>query len=243
MSPPHILLEEDYQKPLHALPVNFDYTQALESKFFYNHREGAIFRIQELKALAGSEFSGCVEVFSCYFNEMALDGVCAVAEDYSDPYEAANKALEAFDVESETLVGRYSFKDFEIREKELYVGKQIKGAYVHPSYQQYGISSFIYKYLTQKYAILVCDNNQTYMGHMLWVLSILKWGVIKVYDCVEHKFIGEIDHKEDPSPIKPWSVPFNFPMQNEKYLRQDMCVRTDIQFHNIVLVADSSLLI
>lgn len=38
MSPPHILLEEDYRKPLHALPVNFDYTQALESKFFYkNH--------------------------------------------------------------------------------------------------------------------------------------------------------------------------------------------------------------
>ena len=242
MSPPHILLEDDYQKPLHDLPANFNYQSPNEVRYFYNQTYGNIFKIQELKANNGSEYAGCIELFSCYFNEMALDGVCAVAEDFDNPYEAASKALEAFEIESETLIGRYSFKDFEIKDTESKIGKQIKGAYLSESYQQFGISPFIYKYLATKYGVLVCDNTQTYMGHMLWALSILKWGIIKVYDCVEHKFIGEIDHQLDPAPIKPWSVPFNFPMQKEKHLRQDMCVRTDVQFHNIVLVVDNSTL-
>jgi hypothetical protein len=242
VSPPHILPEEDYNKPLHTRPFCFNYDETLEISFFFNPREAAIFKIQEYKAQAGSEYSGCIEVSYCHFNEMALDGVCAVAEDFQDPYEAANEALKAFDIEDEILIGRYAFKDFEVHAEEVKVGKQIKGAYVVPDYQESGISSFVYKHLTKKYGLLICDNYQTYMGHMLWVLSILKWGIIKVYDCVEKKFIGDVEYKDCPANLKPWSIPFNFPMQNEKYLRLDMCVRTDTQFHNIVLVADTTLL-
>lgn len=240
MSPPHILLEEDYSKPLHNLSAYFDYSKLGESKSFYNHREGFIFRLQEVNALSGSEYCGCVEIYACNFNEMALNGINDVTEDFLDPFEAASKALEAFEPDSETLIGRYTFKNFKL-EGDC-IGKQIKGAFVHPEYQQSGISSFTYRYLTKKYGFLVSDNNQTYKGHMLWTLSILKWGVIKIYDCVEERYIGMIDYTQNPCPIKPWSVPYNFPMQNEKFLREDMCDRTDVEYHHIVLVADGSMI-
>lgn len=244
MSPPEILLLEDFDKPLHDLPLYFDYEELTESRFFYNHIYGGLFKFKELKATEGSEFSGCLEVYCCQFNEMALDGVCAVAEDFQDPYEGATAALKAgFDIIHEELIGRYAFKDFIFYEnEEEKVGKQIKGAYIHKEYQQFKIATLIYKYLAKKYGYLISDNNQTYQGHMLWVLSVLKWSKVRSYDCVEHKFISIYDPDETSPDFKPWSVPYNFPMDKEKFLTMDLCVRTDIPLNNVVLIANSSLL-
>ena len=237
MAPPHILIDESYNKPLIPLPVYFSYENVIESKYFYNQREGGIFCLKELQASEGSEFSGCVELFYCEFNnEYALDGVCAVADEYLDEYEAASKALEAFEIEAEILIARYAFKDIEIlNESIVRTGKQIKGASILAKYQRNGVSSFIYTYLLKKYDVLVCDNYQTYKGHMLWVLSIVKLSVIRVYDLAKKQFIGTFD-KVNPCLIKPWSVPYNFPSENEKFLRLDACVYTEFEFHSIVLI-------
>lgn len=237
MAPPHILPEENYNKPLIPLPVYFSYENILESKYFYNQREGGIFCLKELQASEGSEYSGCIELFYCEFNnKYALDGVCAVADEYSDEYEAADKALEAYEVEKEILIARYAFKDLEIINDSIEItGKQIKGASISANYQRNGVSSFIYKYLLKKYGVLVCDNYQTYKGHMLWVLSIVKLSLIRIYDLTKKEFIGTFD-KVSPCLIKPWSVPYNFPPDKEKFLRLDACVYTELEFHSIVLV-------
>lgn len=241
--PPHILIDDNYSKPLTPLPLYFSDDEIIESKYFYNQREGGVFHLKELKASEHSEYSGCVELFYCHFNnEFALDGVIATAEEYADEVEGAAKAMEAFEIEKETLVARYAFKDIEIIcESVPQIGKQIKGAFMLAQYQRSGISSYIYIYLLKKYGLLVSDNYQTYMGHMIWVLSIAKLGKIQVYDLAKKEYIGTFD-KVNPCSFKLWSVPFNFPPEKEKFLRLDACEYTALEFHNIVLVADRSLL-
>lgn len=237
MAPPHILIDDNYNKPLISLPVYFDYDNIVESKYFYNQREGGIFCFKELKSSENSEYSGCIELFYCEFNnEYALDGVCDVADEYPDEFEAAEKALDAFEIEKEILIARYTFKDLEIlHESILKVAKQIKGASILAKYQRNGVTSFLYKYLLKKYGALVCDNYQTYKGHMLWVLSISKLGIIRIYDLVKKQCISTFD-QVGPCSVKSWSVPYNFPPEYEKFLRLDACVYTDLEFHNIVLV-------
>lgn len=245
MSPPDIMLEENYQKPLHNLPLEFNYEKPAESRYFFNPAFGGLFKFNELKGTPGCEFSGCLEVFYCHVNDMALDGISAVALDYDDPYEGAKEALNAgFDIEHEKLIGRYTFKDFVFQDDDgqRKVGKQIKGAFIHPDFKQYKIATLLYKYLTKKYHYLISDNNQTYQGHILWVLSVLKWGKVKSYDCVEERFISAYDPNDNPPDFKPWSVPYNFPMDLEHHLRADLCVRTNTPLTNVVLIANSSLL-
>ncbi|AXJ90020.1 hypothetical protein EXE06_12405 [Acinetobacter pittii] len=247
MSPPDILPEDNYEKPLHSLPLEFDQNKPVESRFFFNHAYGALFKFNELKGNPKCEYSGCIEVFYCHVNEMALSGICAVAEDYEDPYEAATKALEAgFGIDCEEMIGRYTFKDFIFHESdEKTLGKQIKGAFANAEFQQFKIATLIYKYLTKKYGFLVSDNNQTRQGHTLWVLSVLKWAKVKSYDCVEQRFISAYETNRPCPDFKPWSVPYSFPMDKEHLLRMDLCVRTDTPLNNVVLIAsfpdDSSL--
>ncbi|CAP02677.1 hypothetical protein ABSDF3409 [Acinetobacter baumannii SDF] len=153
MSPPDIMLEENYQKPLHNLPLEFNYEKPAESRYFFNPVFGGLFKFNELKGTPGCEFSGCLEVFYCHVNDMALDGMSAVALDYDDPYEGAKEALNAgFDIEHEKLIGRYTFKDFVFQDDDgqRKVGKQIKGAFIHPDFKQYKIATLLYKYLTKR---------------------------------------------------------------------------------------------
>lgn len=242
MSPPDILPEDNYQKPLQSLPLDFDYEKPIETRFFFNHFSGRMFKFNELKGNPGCEYSGCIEVFYCHYNEWAENAVIAVAEDCDDPYEGASRALEAgLDYEYERLIGRYTFKDFTFQDQEeIKSGKQIRGAYIDEDFQQYKIATLIYKFLAKKYSHLISDNHQTRQGHKLWVLSVLKWGKVRAYDCLEQKFIGSFDPIDPSEDFKPWSIPFNFPAENEKFLIMEFCVRTDVPLANVVLIAHGS---
>ncbi|EJB8458673.1 hypothetical protein MW365_003523 [Acinetobacter baumannii] len=239
---PSLLPEDNYQKFLTPLPLEFDYENPIETRFFFNRVPGLIFKFVELKGKPGCEYSGCVEVFYCHYNEMAENAVLAVTDDYSDPYEAAAKVFEAgLDYESEKQIGRYTYNDFTFKDQEeTKFGKQIRGAYVEPEFQQLKLATFIYKFLVKKYSHLISDNHQTHLGHTLWVLSVIKWGKVKAYDCHEHKFIGSFDKIDPTEGFKPWSIPYNFPAENEKFLIMDFCVRTDVPLANVVLIAHGS---
>ncbi|HEO1772954.1 hypothetical protein [Acinetobacter baumannii] len=242
MSPPELLPEDNYQKPLQPLPLEFDIEKPIETRFFYNQVSGYIFKFTEFKGNPGCDYSGCIEIYYCHYNEMALSAIDAVTEDYSDPFEAAAMVFAVgLDYEYEKLIGRYTYKDFTFKDKEeTKFGKQIRGAYVEPEYQQYKLATFIYKFLAKKYSHLISDNHQTHQGHKLWVLSVLKWGKVRAYDCLEQKFIGSFDPIDPSEDFKPWSIPFNFPAENEKFLIMEFCVRTDVPLANVVLIAHGS---
>lgn len=62
-------------------------------------------------------------------------------------------------------------------------------------------------------------------------------GKVKAYDCIEQKFISSFHPIDESKGFKPWSIPYNFPEENEKFLIMDFCVRTDVPLANVVLIA------
>ncbi|MDO7484321.1 hypothetical protein Q5X45_16205 [Acinetobacter baumannii] len=236
---PSLLTQDNYQKLLDPLPLDFDYEKPIETRFFFNQVSSFIFKFVELKGNPGCDYSGCIEVHYCHYNEMAESAIKAIAEDHCDPYEVAAEVFKAgLDYDYEKLIGRYTYKDFTFQDhEETKFGKQIRGAYIEEDFQRYKIATFIYQFLANKYSHLISDNQQTHQGHNLWVLSVLKWGKVKAYDCIEQKFISSFHPIDESKGFKPWSIPYNFPEENEKFLIMDFCVRTDVPLANVVLIA------
>lgn len=242
---PHITFD-GFDKKLESLPTYFNCNSPCELTYFFNKKDGYLYELRELSSLNGAEYSGCIEVRYCDFNEMALGGVAAVAKEIlkevNDPYLAAQQALNAgFDIESQKMVAIYLFKDFEINnDGNKEIGKQIKAARIDEDYEAAGISTQIYEFIAKKYKILVCDTTQTPQGHLLWAFGISKWGSLRIYNSNEQKFIG-IFNKIDSNPeIKPWSVPFTLSMQDEESFRKDVCDITEETYHHKVLVVIAS---
>ena len=242
---PHITFEE-FDKKLESLPIYFDQNQPIESKYFFNRTDSLIYKLTEFKALPGSEYSGCIELRCCFFNEMAQDSAQCVAEDIltqtNDAFLAAQEALDiGLDIENEEFVGIYLFKDIIIKDSNGdLIGKQIKAARIDDDYGGAKVTKKVYSYIANKYKVLVCDNTQTPDGHSLWAYGVSKWGKLKIYNVISQEFVGLYDYKEMDPDVKPWSVPYNYPMQDENRYKKPFCEITDLHYHHLVLVVIAS---
>lgn len=238
---PHINFEE-FNKKIEPLPVYFDYEKPVVITYFFNNVDGLIYELTELRALPGTEYSGCIEIKCCIFNEMAQDSATYVAEEIlensNDPFLAAQEALNVgLDIEEKEFAAIYLFKDIVIKNNgNDVVGKQIKAARISDDYAEFGVTKRIYSYIAKKYSVLVCDNTQTPNGHSLWAYGISKWGELKIYNVMTQKFVGVFNREEESPDIKPWSVPFNYPMQDENKFRKNVCEITDLTYYHLVLV-------
>ncbi|MBP1350335.1 hypothetical protein J0A77_19175, partial [Acinetobacter baumannii] len=116
---PSLLTQDNYQKLLDPLPLDFDYEKPIETRFFFNQVSDSIFKFVELKGNPGCDYSGCIEVHYCHYNEMAKGAMLAIAEDHCDPYEVAAEVFKAgLDYDYEKLIGRYTYKDFTFQDHE-----------------------------------------------------------------------------------------------------------------------------
>jgi hypothetical protein len=214
--PPEII-PEDFSKPLNlTLSLDFNYQNPAETTHFYSQLDQTIYELVELNSLSGSAFSGCVELFEYKYNPTAenviIDEAGHQLEQTSDIYQVAENLLKlGFDPDTRKRIARYIFKDKEIIYDGLdVIGKQIKGAYIEDNNAVLGLSTIVYRYLRDKYDLLICDNMQTVNGHQLWAFGVCKWANVQVYDCYQNLVVSQLSPTGDvpDGNIIPWSIPY-----------------------------------
>jgi hypothetical protein len=241
--PPQII-SDDFSKPLGSQIIDFDYNNPINTTHFFNEVDLSIYKLVELKNNEGSDFSGCIELFKYEFNDLADEVILARRDDLKiddlDAFEMADALLElTFSPEKITRIARYVYKDKKVNyENEEILGKQIKGAHVADDHTLVRLTTVVYKYLRDKYNLLICDNTQTADGHKLWAFGVCKWADVDVYDCHKDMIVAKLPQAGNlpDNNIVPWSISVPFlPIDTIDSLRQGFWT-SHVDLHHIVLL-------
>lgn len=147
-----------------------------------------------------------------------------------------------FSPENVTIIARYVYKDKKVNyENEEIIGKQIRGAYVANDHTLAKLTTVVYKYLRDKYNLLICDNTQTVDGHKLWAFGVCKWADVDVYDCHKDMIVAKLPQAGNlpDNNIVPWSISVPFlPIDKSDSLRQGFWA-SGVDLHHIVLLIRS----
>jgi hypothetical protein len=238
------IISDTFSKPTTPQEIYFDYKNPIKTTHFYNVIDTYIYKLVELKSKDGSDFSGCVELFKYEFNDavdIVLEEQMSQLDEDQDLYAAAEMFLnQGFSPDKTTITARYVYKNKTVLyENEEIEGKQIKGAYIMDGTLAVGLTRFVYRYLRDKYGILISDNIQTADGHRLWAFGVCKWAEVCIYDCYLNKIVARLP-KEGIVPengIIPWSIKIPFlPIDKTDFLRKGFWIDQGSLHHIVLLI-------
>lgn len=143
---------------------------------------------------------GTEEWFETYSQELFADGLSE--QEIIDELLISGMENEEEDI----VIARFAYRPYRfIAQEGEQIGMQIKGAFVDPDYEQFGLARTVYGFLLNWYDHIICDNKQTVYGARIWARGMLAVGRVQIYDTSLPGFVdvlteGGIGHGQ----IRPW---------------------------------------